>query len=209
MVSPAPGWSAQLRSGPFDGADVGLGIAPEDLPPAVLVTFIVPGEDGGPVAHSYALDHDRTSFTYLGADTDPGAPRSAALDLPLDSLEVLGAGDAQLARRFYDLLLERHPGVRPLFAADLEPQVARLTAALRAVISHAADTAWVESATGDLGRLHDRLGVTAPMYDLFSECMLDALAEQYGARWTSPVRESWTEALAVLRAMMLAGVEDD
>lgn len=208
---PEDAWSAQLRSGPFDGAEVGLGISRAALPEAVILTFVAAGADGRPVAHSYALDEGRVEFRYLGPDdtlADPH-PSTPVLDVPLEALALIGTGDHELAARFYELLLDRHPVVRPMFADDLRPQVARLSAALRAIVENGQDPAWVQTSLAGLGRLHGWLGVTEPMYDMFSDCMLEALRERSGEAWTPRVRASWTAALETVRELMLAGVGDD
>lgn len=208
---PDDAWSAQLRSGPFDGAEVGLGIPRDGLPEAVIVTFVDPGPDGRPVAHSYVLDEDRAGFRYLGPDPSLGEPDPDApvLDVPLQALALIGSGDHDLAHRFYELLLDRHPDVRPMFADDIRPQVARFSAALRSIVENGQDPAWVETSLAGLGRLHGWLGVTEPMYDMFSDCMLDALRERSGDGWTPRVRASWVAALETMRAMMLAGARED
>ncbi|GAB3245214.1 globin domain-containing protein [Nocardioides dilutus] len=126
-------------------------------------------------------------------------------DLLTESLMLADAPEDGLTRRFYDILFERYPDVRPLFGADLGPQAAMLRTAVLAVLDHLDDEPWLASTLGSLGAKHAEWGVTEPMYAAVAECMLAAMAELAGDDWTPDMTAAWTEALTAVAGLMLAG----
>lgn len=118
---------------------------------------------------------------------------------------LLADADALLTERFYDLLFERHPEVRPMFSADVRPQAGMLRTAVVAVVEHLDDPAWLASTLGELGARHATWGVTPPMYDAVAECMVAAMAELAGDPWTPEMGAAWSEALAAVAGLMLQG----
>lgn len=124
------------------------------------------------------------------------------------SLVLVDAPDDGLTRRFYDILFERYPEVRPMFGADIRPQATMLREAVVAVLGHLDDAAWLGQTLGALGARHAELGVTPPMYDAVAECMIAAMAEIGGDAWTAAMTAAWTEALTAVAGLMLAGTAD-
>lgn len=122
-----------------------------------------------------------------------------------ESLGLVDAPDDGLTRRFYEILFERYPQVRPMFGADVRPQAAMLRTAVVAVLEHLEEEAWLTETLGSLGAKHAGLGVTEPMYAAVAECMLAAMAELAGDAWTPAMTEAWTEALTAVAGLMLAG----
>lgn len=110
-----------------------------------------------------------------------------------------------LTTRFYELLFERHPAVRPMFSSDVRPQAAMLRGAIIAVLDHLDDAEWLTTTLGALGAKHAEYGATAPMYDAVAECMLAAMAERGGDAWTPEMTTAWSDALSAVAGLMLAG----
>lgn len=110
-----------------------------------------------------------------------------------------------LTTRFYELLFERHPAVRPMFSSDVRPQAAMLRGAIIAVLDHLDDAEWLTTTLGALGAKHAEYGATAPMYDAVAECMLAAMAERGGDAWTPEMTAAWSDALSAVAGLMLAG----
>ncbi|WP_121257147.1 globin domain-containing protein [Nocardioides ferulae] len=121
------------------------------------------------------------------------------------SLTLVDGADASLTPRFYAILFERYPQVRPMFGADTGPQAAMLRSAIVAVLEHLEDADWLSDTLGRLGAKHAAYGVTAPMYDAVAECMLAAMAELGGDAWTPQMSMAWAEALGAVAGLMLAG----
>jgi hemoglobin-like flavoprotein len=189
------GFEGRLEAGPLDGATLGLDVDPEALPSAMVVNVALGEDDTETVWHSYVLDRSRSRFRYLGEDSiEPGGTGAERLiDGP------------RLTRRFYELLTQRHPEVGPMFQVDLDHQAVVLHTAMRAVIHHLEDADWLVERLGSLGHLHAALGVTPEMYDAFTECMVDAMAEAAGDDWTPQLAAEWRGALDDIGAVMQAG----
>ncbi|AZG48550.1 globin domain-containing protein [Gordonia insulae] len=122
-----------------------------------------------------------------------------------DSLGIIDLPDDGLTVHFYDILFERYPQVKPMFTRDTRLQAAMLRTAVVSVVDHLDDEDWLTADLGALGRRHADLGVTEPMYAAVAECMIAAMAEIGGSRWTADMTAAWTEALTAVASLMLAG----
>ena len=108
--------------------------------------------------------------------------------------------------RFYQILFERYPQVRPLFghkAAERQQQM--LQEALVAVVDHLEDARWLETTLGAMGAKHVEYGVTAEMYPWVGECLIATLAEIVGPDWTPAYTEAWRRAYGAITQLMLRG----
>lgn len=122
------------------------------------------------------------------------------------SFELVVSRNPEVVRRFYELLFERFPQVRPLFGQKAGPAQERmLTFALASVIEHLEDAPWLSATLGALGRRHVAYGVTDEMYDWVGECLLAALAETAGADWTPALAQAWRDAYGAIAGLMQAG----
>jgi hemoglobin-like flavoprotein len=125
------------------------------------------------------------------------------------SLALVDTPDDGLTFRFYDILFERHPAVRPMFSEDIGRQAKMLRSAIISVVDHLDDPTWLTETLGDLGARHASWGVVAPMYDAVTECMVAAMvaawAEVGGASWTPQMTDAWVEALNAVAGLMLLG----
>lgn len=122
-----------------------------------------------------------------------------------NSLSLVDLPDDGLTVRFYEILFERHPAVEDMFSRGIRPQAAMLRTAVIAVVEHLDDGEWLTTTLGSLGRRHAALGVTEPMYAAVAECMIAAMSEIGGPRWTPAMTEAWNEALTAVSTLMLAG----
>ena len=125
-----------------------------------------------------------------------------------ESLLLVDGQEHALIPRFYQILFERYPEVRPMFSDDIEPQVKMLHGSIVAVLDHLHDAAWLGGTLGALGRKHVDLGVTEPMYGAVAECMIAAMEELGGEAWTPAMTAEWSEALSAVSGLMLAGVPE-
>ena len=110
-----------------------------------------------------------------------------------------------LTTRFYEILFERYPVVRPMFSEDVRPQAAMLRGAIVAVLDHLDDGEWLTTTLGALGAKHAAYGATPPMFDAVAECMIAAMQERGGEAWTPEMTAAWSEALGAVAGLMLAG----
>ncbi|TSD93552.1 flavoprotein [Skermania sp. ID1734] len=123
----------------------------------------------------------------------------------MSSLSLVDDDEDGLTLRFYEILFERYPAVRPLFSRDVRPQAAMLRQAIVAVLEHLDDSAWLGTNLAALGAKHAGYGVTEPMYAAVGECMIAAMQERGGQEWTLAMTDAWTEALTAVSQLMLAG----
>jgi hemoglobin-like flavoprotein len=125
------------------------------------------------------------------------------------SLALVDTPDDGLTTRFYAILFERHPSVRPMFSEDIGPQAKMLRSAIVSVVDHLDDPTWLAETLGTLGARHASWGVVAPMYDAVAECMVAAMAELGGDAWTAQMTDAWIEALDAISGLMLLGYPSD
>lgn len=123
------------------------------------------------------------------------------------SFELVVERSPNLTSRFYDILFERYPQVRPLFGKNARAnQEKMLTGALVAVIDHVEDATWLTETLGAMGAKHVSYGVTAEMYPWVADSLLRTLAEVAAEAWTPEVALAWEQALGAIASLMLAGV---
>ncbi|HMG52348.1 MAG TPA: globin domain-containing protein [Kofleriaceae bacterium] len=131
------------------------------------------------------------------------------LNVPLlrSSFELVTTANPRLVPRFYEILFERYPQVRPLFPqSGMARQAEMLTSALVAVMDHLEDAPWLTDTLGALGAKHKDYGVTREMYDWVGASLLATLAETAGPKWTPELAGAWTEAYGAIVSLMLARV---
>jgi hemoglobin-like flavoprotein len=122
------------------------------------------------------------------------------------SFELLVERNGAIVHRFYEVLFERHPALRPLFSRNRpEVQEKMLTGALVAVMDHLEDGAWLTSQLHAMGAKHVDYGVTDEMYGWVGESLLAALEEVAADDWTPRIEKAWKEALGAIAGLMLEG----
>lgn len=149
--------------------------------------------------------------------TEPNADADADADedgLPFDvalvetTFEALAPHGDQIVETFYDLLLERHPGVAPLFeGVDMQKQRGKLLSALATVVASLRDLDTLVPHLQELGRRHVGYGAEAAHYDAVGAVLLDSIASVAGDAWTSEVAAAWTGAYGVAASVMIEAAE--
>ena len=128
-----------------------------------------------------------------------------SLNAPLlrSSFELVVERQPKLVHRFYEILFERYPQVKPLFGRNSpSKQEEMLTSALVAVIDHLEDVPWLQQTLSGLGAKHDEYGVTREMYGWVGASLLAALAEAAGKDWTPELEGAWTDAYGAIVGLM-------
>jgi hemoglobin-like flavoprotein len=133
---------------------------------------------------------------------------SLNVELLRSSLALVVEREPVITRRFYEVLFERYPQVRPLFGKNAQvAQQKMLQEAIVAVVDHLEDAGWLARTLGAMGRTHALdYGVTPEMYAFVGDALLTTLAELAGDDWTPAMAEAWGQAYAAIRDLMLAGV---
>ncbi len=115
-----------------------------------------------------------------------------------------------LTARFYDVLFERHPEVRPLFSQNpRQRQEQMLARALASVVEHLEDAPWLTDQLAALGAKHVGYGVQPEMYDWVGDALLTSLAEAAGPDWNETLRAQWTEAYGAIVSLMRRGEAEE
>lgn len=131
-----------------------------------------------------------------------------SLNAPLlrASLEIVVARQPEITPRFYEILFERYPQVKPLFGRNSSANQARmLQDAIVAVVDHVEDAEWLTTTLHAMGRKHVDYGVTEAMYAYVGDSLLATLAEHAGEAWTPDVATAWTDAYTAISSLMIAG----
>jgi hemoglobin-like flavoprotein len=111
------------------------------------------------------------------------------------TLEEVLAMDDTFPRRFYELLFERHPDVKPLFVRSTPGALRKMFAQkLCSLVDHLSDAAWLDRELVKLRAAHDRYGVTVEMYPWVGDALIDTLREALGPSFTAEVENNWREA---------------
>lgn len=125
-----------------------------------------------------------------------------------DSFDLAVERSPALTSRFYDILFERYPAVRPMFSPSARRgQEQMLTQALVAVIDHLDDAPWLAGTLEAMGARHVAYGVTDEMYDWVGDALLATLAEVLDTAWTPEVERAWTAAYGAIAGLMQAGAQ--
>lgn len=122
------------------------------------------------------------------------------------SLELVASRQPFITPRFYEILFERYPQVKPLFGRNAATQQAKmLQEAIVSVVEHADDAPWLTETLHGMGAKHVDYGVTAEMYPWVGECLIATLAEIAADDWTSEIEQAWVDAYGAISGLMLEG----
>jgi len=126
-------------------------------------------------------------------------------ELLMESVAWATENEDVITLRFYEILFDRYPSVRPLFSRESATQAKMLQDAIVAAIEHMEDAEWLSDTLGAIGATHVDYGVRDEMYPWVGECLVAALAEQCGDRWTPQHQDAWVRTYGALQEMALAG----
>jgi hemoglobin-like flavoprotein len=105
--------------------------------------------------------------------------------------------------QFYNRLFEIDPSARELFRATNMPEQRRkVIEALSLALQSLDDLDALTPTLEDLGRRHQRYGVTAAHYDSVGQALLWTLEQGLGAAWTPAMAAAWTELFGQLSSAM-------
>jgi len=120
--------------------------------------------------------------------------------------ELALARQPDLTHVFYEELFVRHPEARALFSRNsMEVQERMLGETLVAALDHLEDGEWLRSNLAQLGARHAEYGVTPAMYGWVADALLATFARAAGEDWTDAYANAWSDVLAAIESLMLAG----
>jgi hemoglobin-like flavoprotein len=109
--------------------------------------------------------------------------------------------------RFYELLFEHNPELRPLFNNDLANQTRMLLSMLSSLVKGLNRATEIEGGLRALGCRHNSYRATVADYDKLSRALLLTLEEFLGDDLTPDIRDAWTAVFRVISGVMIEGAE--
>jgi hemoglobin-like flavoprotein len=107
--------------------------------------------------------------------------------------------------QFYNRLFEIDPSARTLFrATNMPEQRTKLIQALSLALQSIDNLATLTPTLEELGRRHQRYGVTVAHYDSVGQALLWTLERGLGTAWTPAMAAAWTELYGQLSSVMKA-----
>jgi hemoglobin-like flavoprotein len=111
-----------------------------------------------------------------------------------------------LVDRFYAILFERYPQVKPMFAkTDFPKQKQMLVQALALLVANLEKPEILTSYLGVLGAKHAGYGAREAHYAAVGECLLAAMAEIAGPLWSDELAAEWAATYGAVASMMQQG----
>jgi len=130
------------------------------------------------------------------------------VNLLRSSFDLVAPQADQLASRFYELLFQNYPEVKPLFEnVDFPEQRKKLIQSLVVTMKTLEEPEQLTRFLHDLGARHVEYNVSEEDYPAVAETLLLVLAEFAGDAWNDELEEAWAEALEAVAGLMLAGAE--
>ena len=125
-----------------------------------------------------------------------------------DSWNAVASRREEIARTFYQVLFERHPGLRSLFTrTDMRAQYEKFAGMVDEIVRlRTAPREFVKSAVL-LGQRHAAYGVTRDQYVPAGAVLLEVLADALGPGFTPAVREAWSEGYLLTSSIMSRAAE--
>jgi hemoglobin-like flavoprotein len=112
----------------------------------------------------------------------------------------------QLAETFYNILFEKYPNIKPLFAkVDMAKQRKKLIESLQLVIANVHSTEVIERILQNLGKKHVGYGAVLTDYPLIGDALLQALKYHLREDWTPEAERTWTAAYQMIAGLMVHG----
>jgi len=122
------------------------------------------------------------------------------------SFEALKPHANTLVDRFYSILFQRYPQVKPMFAhTDLPRQKHMLIQALVLLVTNLEKPDVLKSTLGAMGARHTGYGARDAHYDAVGECLLAAMAEVAGPLWSDELAAEWGETYGAVASLMKQG----
>lgn len=119
--------------------------------------------------------------------------------------QVAAHGD-EVPMSFYSRLFLTHPETRSMFPMSMAGQRDRLVRALGRIVTEADDVDRLAPFLIQLGHDHAvKYGIRSQHYPWVGDALLETLASFLGSRWTTQVRDVWTEAYAIVAQKMMEG----
>ncbi|MFT5368511.1 MAG: methyl-accepting chemotaxis protein [Candidatus Latescibacterota bacterium] len=131
-------------------------------------------------------------------------PLGLELEILESSFAALAPQAEALVARFYEVLFEKFPAVKPMFTeTDIEKQQKKLLDSLVLVVNNLRNPDKLVPALQALGKKHQNYGAVAEHYGAVAEVLVEVMAEFAGDLWSDEVEAAWSDALQLVANVML------
>jgi class 3 adenylate cyclase/hemoglobin-like flavoprotein len=128
-----------------------------------------------------------------------------AIHLVQSTFHQVAARLQAFGKRFYEILFESYPELRPLFKDDLTVQTRMLVSMLNSLVKGLNRVPDIEGGLRLLGERHHSYRATTADYDKVASALLAALEEFLGEDFTPSVREAWATVYSTIAKLMIHG----
>jgi hemoglobin-like flavoprotein len=129
-------------------------------------------------------------------------------ELLSQNLRAVIHGDTDFGARLYDRFFTRHPQLRELFGPNSAPvREEMLTETLISAVDDLEGLPWMTDNLQLLSLKHSDADVTHEMYDWWTECVIETLAELSAPNWNQRLEELWCQQIGRLCSFMRAPEE--
>lgn len=115
----------------------------------------------------------------------------------------------QVAGYLYARIFTAQPALRDMFPLHMDLQRERFVNALVRAIQVVDSAGQFDSHLRQLGREHRKYGVRPEHYQLFGNCLVEAVRVHAGTEWNQEYEQAWREGFRGIADRMLAGASDD
>lgn len=125
------------------------------------------------------------------------------IDLVQHSWNLVLPAAKQAGQLFYSRLFEAAPGVRHLFAHDIDEQANKLVMILSYVVAKLNRMEELLPEVQQLGARHNHYGAQPFHYEMVGQCLIATLKEKIGPAWTPETQNAWITAYNMLKNVMI------
>jgi hemoglobin-like flavoprotein len=126
------------------------------------------------------------------------------IELIRHSFDTIWPVHGEFASLFYTRFFELAPDAQRLFSHDMERQRLKLMDMIAAIVGSLDERELFQSIIVNSGRRHAGFGVTAAHFVAFGDALIWSLEQQFGAAFTSELREAWMTLYESVRILMMA-----
>ncbi|WP_312000841.1 adenylate/guanylate cyclase domain-containing protein [Bradyrhizobium altum] len=109
--------------------------------------------------------------------------------------------------RFYTILFEANPELRPLFKNDLAAQQRILVSMLSSLVKGLNRIADIKGGVRELGQRHCRYGASMNHYNKVASALLLTLVEFLGDEFSPEMRAAWIAVFGTISSLMIEGAQ--
>jgi len=110
-------------------------------------------------------------------------------------------------KRFYAILFDRYPELRPLFKNDIALQTHMLTSMLSSLVKGLNRAAEISGGLRALGKRHCGYQATLADYEKVANALLLTLEEFLGDDFNPEIRDAWISVFGTISGLMIEGTE--